>query len=115
MWKDIIKNGMTRRQVEVALRINIPSYKRRMKTYYNKDKNKRTVVLTDTRGAFVKKIHINTMGVISLEFDNGKKVITGEMDTSLEELRKLKKIPLFKVEVVGLREVFSRAENETYR
>ena len=81
----------------------------------NKDKNKQTLVLTDTRGAFVEKIRIDNLGVITLEFDNGKKVAIGEMDTSLEELRKLKKIPLFKVEIVGLKEAFSRAEKEEYR
>lgn len=106
---------MTRSQVEGALQINIPSYEKRYKRYFNKETNKKVVVITDTRGAFVTKLHIDNMGVISLEFDNGKRTVIGEMDTSLEELRKLKKIPLFKVEIVGLREVFSRAENETYR
>jgi|TARA_R100000482_G_scaffold22085_1_gene6456 hypothetical protein len=115
MWKSLLKNGMTHHQVEQALKLNIPSYERRMKTYFNKDKNKQTLVLTDTRGAFVEKIRIDNLGVITLEFDNGKKIAIGEMDTSLEELRKLKKIPLFKVEIVGLKEAFSRAEKEEYR
>tara|TARA_R110002020_G_C16107083_1_gene759200 strand:- start:42 stop:389 length:348 start_codon:yes stop_codon:yes gene_type:complete len=115
MWKSILKNGMTGHQVEQTLKLNIPSYKRRMETYFNKDKNKQVVVLTDTRGLFVKKIHIDGMGVISLEFDNGKKTTIGEMDTSLEELRKLKKIPLFKVEIVGLKGAFTRTEQEEYR